>query len=189
VVAGVVPGYFTNLIAPIAQFLTAGAIPAQPLAAPWSPLLPVAASHNTYSGLMIACGLIATLLVTAIAVRLLANRTTRRSVLWDCGHPEDNPMAQYSAGSFAQPIRRVFATVVFRAREAVVMPTPGEMGPARHKVTLWDPAWDVLYAPAAAAVNYLADHLNGFQYLTIRRYLALVFAALVLLLTVLALWP
>jgi hypothetical protein len=149
----------------------------------------VAASHNTYSGLLIAFGLIAALVATATAVRLLANRATRRSVLWDCGHPEDNPLAQYSAGSFAQPIRRVFATVVFCARETVTMPLPGELGPAHHKVTLWDPAWDLLYAPVASAVNFLADRMNGFQYLTIRRYLTLVFVALVLLLTVLAIWP
>jgi len=186
VVAGIVPGFFTNLIAPIARDLTSGAMP---VAAPWAPLVPVAASHNTYSGLWIATGLIAALLVTAFAIRRFANRATRRSALWDCGYPEDNPLAQYSAGSFAQPIRRVFASVVFRARETVKMPLPGELGPAHHKGTLWDPAWDVLYAPVAAAVNMLADRMNGFQYLTIRRYLTLVFVTLVLLLTGLTLWP
>ena len=34
----------------------------------------------------------------------------------------------------------------------------------------------------------VADRLNRFQFLTVRRYLGLVFAALVLLLLVLALW-
>ncbi len=40
--------------------------------------------------------------------------------------------------SFAQPIRRVFGTVVFRAREHVEMPPPGDMRPARLTVDLRD---------------------------------------------------
>jgi len=37
-------------------------------------------------------------------------------------------------------------------------------------------------------VNALAERLNRFQFLTIRRYLTLVFVALVALLLVLAIW-
>ena len=39
-----------------------------------------------------------------------------------------------------------------------------------------------------AAVGYAADKLNRLQFLTIRRYLSLVFATLVTLLLVLAIW-
>jgi hypothetical protein len=38
-------------------------------------------------------------------------------------------------------------------------------------------------------VNFAAEHLNHLQFLTIRNYLSLVFAALVLLLLVQAIWP
>ena len=54
---------------------------------------------------------------------------------------------------------------------------------------LRDLVWDTLYAPIAAAVALAADRLNHLQFLTIRRYLSLVFVALVGLLLVLALWP
>jgi hypothetical protein len=54
---------------------------------------------------------------------------------------------------------------------------------------LHDLIWDYIYAPIAAFVAALADRLNVLQFLTIRRYLTLVFAALVLLLLVLAIWP
>jgi hypothetical protein len=47
--------------------------------------------------------------------------------------------------------------------------------------------WDALYAPVASFIGYAADRLNILQFLTIRRYLTLVFAALVLLLMVLTL--
>ena len=39
--------------------------------------------------------------------------------------------------------------------------------------------WDTLYAPIAGAVGFAADRLNRLQFLTIRRYLSLVFVALV----------
>ena len=55
--------------------------------------------------------------------------------------------------------------------------------------TLRDPVWDALYAPIAGGVAFAADRLNRLQFLTIRHYLSLVFAALVGLLLVLAIWP
>ena len=45
-----------------------------------------------------------------------------------------------------------------------------------------------IYAPVAGAVGFAADRLNWLQFLTIRRYLSLVFLALIFLLLVLAVW-
>ena len=69
------------------------------------------------------------------------------------------------------------------------MPPPGDPRAARLTVVLHDPVWDALYAPIAAAIGFAADRLNHLQFLTIRQFLSLVFAALVILLLVLALWP
>jgi hypothetical protein len=55
-------------------------------------------------------------------------------------------------------------------------------------VRLQDVVWDVCYAPLSGTVTYLADRLNVLQFLTIRRYLSLVFATLVVLLLVVATW-
>jgi hypothetical protein len=63
------------------------------------------------------------------------------------------------------------------------------MQPARLVVGLRDLIWDTLYAPIAVAVGFAADRLNHLQFLTIRQFLSLVFAALVILLLVLAIWP
>ena len=60
---------------------------------------------------------------------------------------------------------------------------------ARLTVELHDLVWDTLYAPIAAAVVFTADRLNRLQFLTIRQFLSLVFAFLVILLLVLAIWP
>jgi hydrogenase-4 component B len=83
----------------------------------------------------------------------------------------------------------VYGTLVFGARESVEMPPPGDARPARLEVELHDRIWDALYAPLAGGVGFAADKLNYLQFLTIRQYLTLVFAALVSLLLVLAIWP
>jgi len=112
----------------------------------------------------------------------------RRSAAWDCGFPDPSPATQYSGGSFSQPIRRVFGSVLFRAREEVDLPPPGDTRAARLRVRLRDVPWDVLYAPIAGMVGFVADRLNKLQFLTIRGYLTLVFGALVALLMVLTVW-
>ena len=98
-------------------------------------------------------------------------------------------MTEYTAASFAQPIRRVFGTLVFRAQESVDMPAPGDMRPARIEVRVRDLVWDWLYLPISSGVAALADQLNFVQFLTIRRYLTLVFVTLVGLLVALAVAP
>jgi hypothetical protein len=81
----------------------------------------------------------------------------------------------------------VFGTVVFRASEKVTMPPPGDNAPARFEIDIHDMIWDRLYRPVATGVLYASDRLNPLQFLTIRRYLGLAFATLVLLLVVLVL--
>ena len=127
--------------------------------------------------------------LAAWAIHRFASDKLRRAPAWDCGYPDSSPQTQYTASSFAQPIRRVFGSVVFQAREQGEMPPPGDVRPARLTVSLRDPVWDTLYAPIAASVVIAADRLNHLQFLTIRQFLSLVFAALVALLLVLALWP
>ncbi|MBL29418.1 MAG: hydrogenase 4 subunit B, partial [Rhodospirillaceae bacterium] len=82
----------------------------------------------------------------------------------------------------------VYGGFAFGARDHVEMPAPGDVRPARFRRHLDDPAWTLIYTPVSQAVAAVADKLNRLQFLTIRRYLSLVFLALVLLLLVLALW-
>ena len=127
-------------------------------------------------------------LFAAAFVHRFASRKLRRAPAWDCGFPQPSPVTQYSGSSFAQPIRRVFGGRVLGSSEEVALPRPGSMAPARFTLTLPDPVWDWIYLPVAGAVGYAARELNRLQFLTIRRYLSLVFGALILLLLVVALW-
>jgi NADH:ubiquinone oxidoreductase subunit 5 (subunit L)/multisubunit Na+/H+ antiporter MnhA subunit len=188
VFAGVFPGLIIDALAPVVMALTDGArLPPQTTIA-WLTIVPVSASRSSYNGLLVLLFIAFSAGAAAYAIHRLASHAVRRAPAWDCGFPDPSPITQYTAGSFAQPIRRVFGTLAFRAREEVDMPPPGALRPARLEVSLQDLVWDGVYAPVAGAVGFAADRLNHLQFLTIRRYLALVFLALVFLLLVLALW-
>jgi hypothetical protein len=156
---------------------------------PYLSIIPIAESRSSYNGLLVFAFMLLSASAAAVAIHRLASDRLRRGPAWDCGYPDSSPATQYTASSFAQPIRRVFGTLVFRASERVEMPPPGNAGPARITVRLTDVIWEVFYEPIAGAVDYAADQLNRMQYLSIRHYLSLVFAALVGLLLVLAIWP
>ncbi|MEX2649351.1 MAG: hydrogenase 4 subunit B [Alphaproteobacteria bacterium] len=188
VLAGILPGPVIDALAPVAQDLVGSRMPVQ-TAVPWLSIVPIAESRSSYNGLLVAVFVAISATLAGYVIQRFASRATRRAPPWDCGFPDPSPATQYTAGSFAQPIRRVFGTLVFHAREHVTMPPPGELAPARLTVELRDLIWDGFYAPVAVVVSSIADRLNHLQFLTIRRYLSLVFMALVGLLLVLALWP
>ncbi len=185
--AGILPGYFLDALAPVIQALAGAHLPRQE-ELDWLTIVPIAQSRSSYNGLLLFAFIALAAGLSAEAIHRWASDKARRSAPWDCGFPDASPITQYTAGSFSQPIRRVFGTVVFRAREEVHMPPPGDVGAARFHVELRDVPWDVLYLPTAKLVTFVAGRLNKVQFLTIRGYLTLVFASLVILLTVLAIW-
>jgi len=126
--------------------------------------------------------------LSIFVIHRFASRAVRRGPAWGCGFDDPVPAAQYSGVSFAQPIRRVFGTLVFQARDHVEMPPPGDTRPASLRIELHDPIWELVYGRIAGAVAVASDRLNRLQFLTIRQYLSLVFGALVTLLLVLAIW-
>jgi hydrogenase-4 component B len=186
--AGLLPGLVIDALAPVAQMLVGRAMPPQTGIA-WLSIVPIAESRSSYNGLLVFVFITVSTLLAVETIHRFASRAVRRAPAWDCGFPDPSPATQYTADSFAQPIRRVFGPVVFQAHEQVDMPAPGDARPARLTVSLRDLAWECMYAPLADAVRVTADRFNTLQFLTIRQYLSLVFVALVGLLTVIALWP
>lgn len=185
--AGVLPGFVIDSLGSVSE-LTVGARLASQGDQPWLRIAPIDPARSAYNGLLVFVMILLAAALTATLVRRFASHSLRRSPAWDCGFPEASSATQYTSGSFAQPIRRVFGSVVFRARERVAMPKPGDTGTARLQVDVHDTVWETLYAPVIRAVNRAADRLNGIQFLTIRTYLTLVFGALVLLLIIIGTW-
>jgi NADH:ubiquinone oxidoreductase subunit 5 (subunit L)/multisubunit Na+/H+ antiporter MnhA subunit len=186
--AGILPGFAIDGFSAAVRMLIGERMPVQ-AEIPWLSVIPVAQSHSSYNGLLVFLFVAAAASLAAFSIHRLASREVRRAPLWGCGFPELTAAMQYTAGSFAQPIVRVFGAVVFRAREQVEMPRPGELGPARLTLVAHDLIWETLYAPVAGAVSFAAGQLNRLQFLTIRRYLTLVFCSLIFLLLALTLWP
>jgi NADH:ubiquinone oxidoreductase subunit 5 (subunit L)/multisubunit Na+/H+ antiporter MnhA subunit len=186
--AGLLPGFVIDGLAPVTLSLVDARMPVQ-ASVPWLSIGPIAESRSSYNGLLVFLFIAISASLTVYAVHRFASRSLRRAPAWDCGFPDASPATQYTAGSFAQPIRRVFGTLIFQAREKVEMPPPGSLEPARLTVVMRDLVWDGIYAPVAGIVGFVAERLNVLQFLTIRRYLSLVFLALVTLLLVLAIWP
>ncbi len=186
-VAGILPAYFIDALAPVAQIAVDARMPEQ-RALGWLTIVPIAESRSSYNGLILFLLIALAASLAAYAIHRWASHAIRRSAPWDCGFPDPSPATQYTAGSFAQPIRRVFGSLVFHAREEVQMPPPGDRRPARLEVHLRDVVWESVYAPVAKIVGASADLLNRVQFLTIRGYLTLVAGALVALLVVLAIW-
>jgi formate hydrogenlyase subunit 3/multisubunit Na+/H+ antiporter MnhD subunit len=185
--AGLFPGFVIDALANVTGLLMEARLAPQS-GDPWLRIAPIDPARSAYSGLLVFAMIVAAAMLTAMIVRRFASHELRRSPAWDCGFPDPSPATQYTSGSFAQPIRRVFGAVVFRARERVSMPRPGDTGKAKLEVEIHDTIWEALYDPLIRLVNTAADRLNGFQFLTIRKYLMLVFGALVLLLVIIGNW-
>ncbi|MBU6498605.1 MAG: hydrogenase 4 subunit B, partial [Rhodospirillales bacterium] len=142
-------------------------------------------------GIAILLGLALALVLAVTRRRMVAGQ--RRGPAWGCGFapapawlPFGDPLTQYGAASFAQPLARTLGATLLGARTSLDMPEPGDPRPARL-ATIWhDPADTWLFRPVSrlrAAVSALAD---GMQFLTIRRTLTVMFLVLVVFLTVIA---
>jgi formate hydrogenlyase subunit 3/multisubunit Na+/H+ antiporter MnhD subunit len=186
--AGIFPGFLIDALAPVPQALIGAAMPHQ-ASIEWLSIVPIGESRSSYNGLLVFLFMAASAWIGAFAIHRLASDRLRRGPAWDCGYPDPSPATQYTASSFAQPIRRVFGSALFQAREIGEMPPPGSTAPAQLKVVIQDPIWETIYAPISGLVDLATERLNVLQFLTIRRYLTLVFAALIILLLVLAIWP
>jgi len=185
VILGVFPVTVTTALSHVAEPLTGWTLPpSADLGWPW--LSPVDSLHGSYSGTVLMGVSILMFSATVWLVHRLGTKALRRAPAWDCGHPEDIVDAQYSGDSFAQPLRRVYGSTLFSAKEEVSMPDPGQTGPARLTVSLQDPIWKWIYEPIGRAVNAIADRVNHIQYLSIQQYLLMMFCCLILMLVVVA---
>jgi NADH:ubiquinone oxidoreductase subunit 5 (subunit L)/multisubunit Na+/H+ antiporter MnhA subunit len=174
VVFGVLPALAIGLLAPATRTLVGAGLLDGGDGTRWLLLAPPSTGGNAYSGLAV---LVAIALLSALVVAVIhrgASNRVRRGPAWGCGYPDPGPVAQYTASSLAQPLRRVFGTALFAAKEVVDMPAL-----ARH-------ARRASLSPSATTVSWLAGRAELLQALTIRRCLSLMFAALVALLAMVA---
>ena len=152
----------------------------------WLFLVPSGANGAAYAGLIVFLSILGLALGTRALLQRLWPERRRRAAAWDGGFADIDPATQPTASGFAQPMRRVFAEAVFRVRESVDMPPPGDPGPAKLVVRFVDPVWVWGLEPIRRLIDAAATRLHGLQFLSIRGYLSLTFGMLVVLLLVVA---
>src|SRR5713101_1747676 len=184
---GIIPAPIIDTLAPVVSTLVAERMPVQS-ANPWLSIVPIAESRSSYNGLLVFLFITISTLAAIEIIHRFASRAVRRGPAWDCGFPDQSPATQYGSASFSMPIRRVFGTVVFDVHERVDMPRPGELRAGSFRLRIIDPAWRLAYGPIARGVASISTSLNQLQFLTIRRYLTLVFCTLIALLVLVATW-
>jgi formate hydrogenlyase subunit 3/multisubunit Na+/H+ antiporter MnhD subunit len=152
----------------------------------WLMLRPQEIDGSSYSGLIILAAIVFMTTALILCIHQFASNRTRRGDIWDCGFPCAQTNTQYTASSFAQPIRRIFGSIVFSSKVTINMPEPGDVRAAQFSVSLRDHLWEIFYAPIVRWINFLSEKIDKSQFLTIRSYLSLMFVFLVLLLVLVA---
>src|SRR5665647_2318356 len=152
--AGILPGLVIDALSPISLEILGGRMPIQANEA-WLSIAPIAESRSSYSGLLVMLFIAISASLAVFFIHRFASHALRRAPAWGCGFSDSVPEAQYGGASFAQPIRRVFGTMVFHARDHVEMPPPGDIQPARLRIELHDLLWEGMYAPIAVSYTHL----------------------------------
>ncbi|MDR3325947.1 MAG: hydrogenase 4 subunit B [Rhodospirillaceae bacterium] len=182
---GLIPLTMTREIASIIEPMVHFKLFISGLGWPWLSLINI--TSGSYSATIILMIELILIGITIFIIRYFGIGKIRRAPAWDCGHNEDICNSQYSSDSFSQPLRRIFGSIIFRAREEIEMPQPGELISSKFSVSMIDPIWKYLYLNIMKTIDAIADRVNIIQFMTVRNYLLLMFITLVLLLLVVAL--
>ncbi len=124
---GILPGFVIDWLAPATLSLVGARMPVQ-TDVQWLSIVPIAQSRSSYNGLLVFAFIAASALIAAFVIHRIASNRIRRAPAWDCGFPDDSPVTQYTASSFAEPIRRVFGSSLFRAASGSKCRRPGTAG-------------------------------------------------------------
>ena len=171
---GLSAGWVVRLMMPAIEML-AGAAPAPAGLDAAGVLFPIA---------WIAVLLLLTGLVIVLAIlrrRLLARRSVRQTVTWDCGYAAPAPSMQYTAESYVQPLTHG-AQAILRSEKAVCAPEGIYPGTASHGSSTPDGAQRFLYGPLFARAAGLFARLHPLQHGQVHLYILYIAVTLMVLL-------
>jgi hypothetical protein len=148
----------------------------------WLWLTPIGKQTASYGALAILFGLLASWLIVYFFLHpLRRDNRIRIAPAWDCGFGPLTPRMQYTASSFAMPIRRIFSYVWFIDEKI----EPGHHGKGpRYFLKIHDWAWLAIYIPIGKLILHLAKRASLLQGGNLRVYLSYSFFTLLFLLWV-----
>ncbi len=181
---GVLPTLVIGWMDPIADELVGGAIGASASGLGWVWLTPIAAERASYAAPIAFMGILGIVMVTYLLLHSRPN-AIRRVPLWDCGFEKVTSRMQYTATSFAMPLRRIFG-FLFSIKEHVrqVAPVPHPAFPERlqYHLRVRDRFWMWLYQPVVDASFWLSRRIGRMQQGRIQVYLIYSFVTILVLL-------
>ena len=114
--------------------------------------------------------------------RLLSRRTVTLALTWDCGYQRPTARMQYTASSFGEPIREMFAVLLPARRQ--VLPPEGYFPPrASFQSEIVRPFQERIYSPAFAALSRGMSRLRWLHHGRAQLYVLYIVVTLILMLT------
>jgi len=182
-VFGIFPTWTMNIINIIPQKLI-GVGYAGANSSSWLWLTPINKETASYGALVVLASLLVSWLIAYLALHP-ARRDNHIHIVptWDCGFGSLNARMQYTATSFAMPIRQIFS-FVWNVKERVKHAYQGK-GP-HYSLHVGDWVWMVLYVPIGKFIRTVAERIVRIQGRNLRVYLCYSFFTLLFLLWVVA---
>ncbi len=181
---GVMPTLMIKWMDPIAEDLVGGTIASSASGFGWMWLTPVAAQRASYSAPIAFLGILSVVIVTYLLLHTRPG-AIRRVPLWDCGFEKVTNRMQYTATSFAMPLRRIFG-YLFNIKEHVrqLPPATHPAFPERlhYHLKVRDRFWGWLYQPVVDASFWISRRIGRMQHGHIQVYLIYSFVTIVVLL-------
>lgn len=181
---GVFPTVMIEWMDPLAQELVGGAIAPSASGFGWMWLTPIAADRASYAAPIAFIGILSVVVVTYLLLHARAG-ALRRVPLWDCGFEKVTSRMQYTATSFAMPLRRIFG-FLFSIKEHVRLHPPGANPayPERlyYHLRVRDRFWMWIYQPVVDASFWLSRRIGRMQHGRIQIYLIYSFVTILVLL-------
>jgi hydrogenase-4 component B len=183
-VLGVLPAFIINWMDPIAEELVEGSIGASASGLGWMWLTPIAADRASYSAPIAFVGILCVVVVTYLLLHT-RGAAIRRVPLWDCGFEKITNRMQYTATSFAMPLRRIFG-FLFSIKQHVklIQPASHPAYPQRlyYHLRVRDRFWLWIYQPVVDASFWLSRRIGRMQQGRIQVYLIYSFMTILFLL-------
>ena len=183
---GVFPTYLINLMDPITEYLLGDTISSSAAGFGWMWLTPISHERASYSAPIVFAGIFGVVAITYLLLHIRSGAITRVP-LWDCGFKNITNRMQYTATSFAMPLRRIFG-FLFSIKEHVrQLPTEAHRafpGRLQYHLRVRDRFWIWIYQPIADASFWTSRRIGRMQHGRIQVYLIYSFVTIIVLLII-----
>ncbi len=181
---GLLAPVMINWMDPLAEELVGGTIAASASGLGWMWLTPIAAERASYAAPIAFAGIL-TVVIAAYVLLHARPGAIRRVPLWDCGFEKVTSRMQYTATSFAMPLRRIFGflfSIKEHVRHTGTIVHPAYPDRINYHLRVRDRFWVWFYQPVVDASFWLSRRIGRMQQGKIQIYLIYSFVTILVLL-------